>query len=389
MRIIVLIKQVPGTANTRMDPETGVMIRDAGETIMNPLDEHAVTEAVSVKKNNPGTEVIALTMGPPSAQKVLREACARGADRGILLSHKAFGGAAMNAKSTGYTVGPSAEDAGPADILISLERMNQIIFDRQTFTITAQPAAEMDKIINAARETGCAFPGTTCRHKKATAGENVAACFNEGEPDFKCAAACLCGLELVLADGSITTLGEKSLKDLDNYQLTYVMGGHREEKAVLSGIYLRLLPGEQDQYWLVATLQDLEHLPGVWRPLIQKHRREIDTAIGIKPDHHPGLAGMLHLDQLPPACSLVSLRCRPVELEPLLELLDGDTYVAGGTHQKQAIAAFCSNLPAELQANPQLTSVDINEQEQDINPAGLYAIYWLKEERKFSLFYVV
>ncbi len=92
MRVIVLIKQVPGTANTRMDPETGVMIRDAGETIMNPLDEHAVTEAVSIKKNNPGTEIIALTMGPASAQKVLREACARGADRGILLSHKAFGG---------------------------------------------------------------------------------------------------------------------------------------------------------------------------------------------------------------------------------------------------------------------------------------------------------
>ncbi|MFA7467148.1 MAG: electron transfer flavoprotein subunit beta/FixA family protein [Desulfotomaculaceae bacterium] len=92
MKIIVLIKQVPGTANTRMNPETGVMIRDAGETILNPLDEHAVTEAVMIKKKHPGTEVIALTMGPPSAQKVLREACARGADRGILLSDKAFGG---------------------------------------------------------------------------------------------------------------------------------------------------------------------------------------------------------------------------------------------------------------------------------------------------------
>ncbi len=297
--------------------------------------------------------------------------------------------AAMNARSTGYTVGPTTEDAGQADILISLERMNQIIFDRKTFTITAQPAAEMDKIINAARETGCAFPGTTCRHKKATAGENVAACFNEGEPDFKCAAACLCGLELVLADGSIITVGEKSLKDLDNYQLTYVMGGHREEKAVLSGIYLRLLPGEQDQYWLITTLADLHSLPGVWRPLLQKYRREIDTAMGIKPDHYPGLADILHLDQLPPACSLVSVKCRPVELEPLLELLAGDTFIAGGTYQKQAIAAFCSNLPAELQANPQLASVEIDEHEYDINTTGLYAVSWVKEERKFKLFYVV
>lgn len=297
--------------------------------------------------------------------------------------------AAMNARSTGYTVGPTAEDAGQTDILISLERMNQIIFDRKTFTITAQPAAEMDKIINAARETGCVFPVTSCGHKKATAGENVAACFNEGEPDFKCAAACLCGLELVLSDGSIINVGEKSLKDLDNYQLTYVMGGHREEKAVLSGIYLRLLPGEQDQYWLVTTLADLDSLPGFWRTLLQKHRRELDTVIGIKPENHPGLAAVLRLNQSPPVCSLVSVKCRPVELESLLELLDGDTFIAGGTQQKDAITAFCGSLPAELRANPQLTGVEIDEQEHDINAAGLYAVYWLKEERKFSLFYAV
>ena len=297
--------------------------------------------------------------------------------------------AAMSARSIGYAVGPAAVDADPADILISLERMNQIIFDQKTATITAQPAAEMDKVISAARESGCMFKGATCQHKKETAGENVAACFNEGEPDFKCAVPCLCGLELVLTDGSIITVGEKSLKDLNVYNLTYLMGGNREEKAVLSGIYFRPLPAEQEQYWLATSLQDLSGLPDLWRLLSREHRSEMETVIDIKTDGHPELAGILHLEQSPPACSLMSLRCRPAELEPLLELLGDDTYVASGAYQKHRLAAFCGNLPAQLRANPQLTSVEVDESGRDINAAGLEAVCWLKEAGKFRLFYAV
>ncbi|TYO93899.1 electron transfer flavoprotein subunit beta/FixA family protein [Desulfallas thermosapovorans] len=120
MKIIVLIKQVPGTANTRMDPKTGVMIRDAGETILNPLDEHALAEAVVIKKRNPGAEVIALTMGPPSAQKVLREACARGADKGILLSHKAFGGS--DTVATSRVLAAAIGKIGAFDIVLAGEK---------------------------------------------------------------------------------------------------------------------------------------------------------------------------------------------------------------------------------------------------------------------------
>ncbi|MCL2336486.1 MAG: electron transfer flavoprotein subunit beta/FixA family protein [Firmicutes bacterium] len=120
MRIIVLIKQVPGTADSRMDPETGVMIRDAGESIMNPLDEHAVSEAVSIKKSHPGTEVVALSMGPPAAEKVLREACARGADRGILLSHKAFGGS--DTIATSRVLAAAIRKVGDVDLVLAGEK---------------------------------------------------------------------------------------------------------------------------------------------------------------------------------------------------------------------------------------------------------------------------
>ena len=305
--------------------------------------------------------------------------------------------AAMTANATGYTVGPATEAADQTDILISLERMNEIRFDRESLTITAQPAAEMDKIINAAQETGCKFPGVTCQNRKATAGENIAACFNDGEPDFKCPTACLCGLELVLADGRIITVGERSVKDLDNYQLTYILGGYKEEKAVLGGIYLRLLPEEQDQYWLIITFKDLDMFPGIWSSLMQKYRRELDAVIGIKLANHPELTDMLRqwipvlneVDHPSTACMLVSIKCHPVQLEPFWELLTADSSIAGGTYQKLVISTFYNDLVTNLKTNRQISTVSIDEQDynQQINTERLYAVYWLKEESKFHLFY--
>lgn len=120
MNIMVLIKQVPSTSNTRMDPETGVMIRDASDTVLNPLDEHAVTEAARLKAKFPGSTVTAITMGPPAARRVLLEACARGADRGILLSHRAFGGS--DTLATSRVLAAAARKAGPFDLILAGEK---------------------------------------------------------------------------------------------------------------------------------------------------------------------------------------------------------------------------------------------------------------------------
>ncbi|MCL5057260.1 MAG: electron transfer flavoprotein subunit beta/FixA family protein [Actinobacteria bacterium] len=120
MDIVVLIKQVPSTANTRMDPETGVMIRDASETVLNPLDEHAITEAARIKGRFPGSTVTAITMGPPAARRVLLEACARGADRGILLSHKAFGGS--DTLATSRVLAATIRKTGGFDLILAGEK---------------------------------------------------------------------------------------------------------------------------------------------------------------------------------------------------------------------------------------------------------------------------
>lgn len=92
MHIIVCVKQVPNTANVRINPETNTLMREGVESIMNPFDEYALEEALRLKDAH-GARVTVLSMGPPQADTVLREAMARGADDGVLLTDRAFAGA--------------------------------------------------------------------------------------------------------------------------------------------------------------------------------------------------------------------------------------------------------------------------------------------------------
>ena len=81
MHILVCLKQVPDAKDVRLDPKTNTLSREGVESIMNPYDRHALEEGVAIKEKMGGT-VTALTMGPPQAEAVLREAIACGADEG-------------------------------------------------------------------------------------------------------------------------------------------------------------------------------------------------------------------------------------------------------------------------------------------------------------------
>ena len=85
------MKQVPLSTKIDMDPETKTLKRSSALAQVNPDDLHALQCALDLKKLT-GAEVVAVTMGPPSAEEVLREALQRGADRGILLTSRAFAG---------------------------------------------------------------------------------------------------------------------------------------------------------------------------------------------------------------------------------------------------------------------------------------------------------
>lgn len=99
MKIIVCIKQVPNTTEIKIDPVTNTLKRDGVPSIINPDDKAALEAALRIKEQS-GAEVVALTMGPPQAEKALREALAMGADGAYLLTDRAFAGSDTLATST-------------------------------------------------------------------------------------------------------------------------------------------------------------------------------------------------------------------------------------------------------------------------------------------------
>jgi len=114
VKIIVCIKQVPDTAEVKINPETGTLIREGVPSIINPYDMHAIEAGLQIKEKLGGT-VTVLTMGPPQADSALRDAISMGADDAVLLSDRAFAGS--DTWATSYTLSKAIEKLG-ADIII-------------------------------------------------------------------------------------------------------------------------------------------------------------------------------------------------------------------------------------------------------------------------------
>ena len=91
MKIFVCVKQVPDTSGKVAVDENGILIRSSMPTIINPDDMNAMEAALQLKDET-GCKVIAVTMGPAPAEGMLRELMAMGADEGILISAREFGG---------------------------------------------------------------------------------------------------------------------------------------------------------------------------------------------------------------------------------------------------------------------------------------------------------
>jgi len=115
MKILVCIKQVPGTSNVEVDPVTGVLKRDGIETKMNPYDLYALELALALRQQK-GGQVHVISMGPLQAKSVLAEAIYMGADAGYLVSDRKFAGADVLA--TSYTISQGIKKAGDYDLII-------------------------------------------------------------------------------------------------------------------------------------------------------------------------------------------------------------------------------------------------------------------------------
>ena len=115
MKILVCIKQVPGSTNVEVDEETGVLKRDARDAKMNPFDLFALEMALEFAEKH-GAEIQTLTMGPPPARAVIEESICMGVEGGAVLSDRKFGGADVLA--TAYTLAQGIKMLGDFDIII-------------------------------------------------------------------------------------------------------------------------------------------------------------------------------------------------------------------------------------------------------------------------------
>ena len=94
----MLVKEVPDvTVRARIDPDTGRLDRD-GDGRLNPYDAHAIEAAVGLRERGelPVRGIVVVTMGPPSAARVLRQALSRGADRALHLTDPLLAGSDLN-----------------------------------------------------------------------------------------------------------------------------------------------------------------------------------------------------------------------------------------------------------------------------------------------------
>lgn len=119
MHIIVTIKQVPETDKVKMDPETGTMVRSGLESIVNPLDLYAIEEALVLKERF-GARITVLSMGPPDAERALREALSMGCDEAVLLTDRVFAGS--DTWATSRVLAEAVKKLGTFNIILAGER---------------------------------------------------------------------------------------------------------------------------------------------------------------------------------------------------------------------------------------------------------------------------
>jgi electron transfer flavoprotein beta subunit len=115
MNIIVCIKQVPNTTDVKIDPVTNTLIREGVESVINPFDAYAIEEGVRLKERF-GGKVTVITMGPPQAEKALREAISLGCDEAVLISDRKFAGS--DTWATSYTLSCAIKKIGAFDVII-------------------------------------------------------------------------------------------------------------------------------------------------------------------------------------------------------------------------------------------------------------------------------
>ena len=145
MRVVVCVKAVPSTTEVKMDPVTNTIVRDGRASVVNPFDASALEIALRLREelaaegdDGTGCEVAVLSMGIPDTARLLRDCIARGADRALLLSDRAFAGA--DTLATTYALRCGIRLLGGADLVLC----GKMAVDGDTAQIGPELAGALD-----------------------------------------------------------------------------------------------------------------------------------------------------------------------------------------------------------------------------------------------------
>jgi electron transfer flavoprotein beta subunit len=116
MNILVFIKQVVAATSAKINPETGTLVREGVECILNPFDEYAIEESLRIREKL-GGKVTVVTMGPPQAKEIIAKAIGMGVDEGILVSDRALAGS--DTWATAYTLAQVVKKIGDYQLIIT------------------------------------------------------------------------------------------------------------------------------------------------------------------------------------------------------------------------------------------------------------------------------
>ena len=152
---------------------------------------------------------------------------------------------------SGLSGGSSAVDGG---VVLSLERMRSVEIDPATRVAVVEPGAFNAEVKAAASEHGLWYPPDPSSYEFCSIGGNIATnagglcCVKYGvTTDY------VLGLDVVLADGTLVTLGGKRIKDVAGLPLLKLFVGSEGTLGIVTRAVLRLVPAQGARSTLVAT----------------------------------------------------------------------------------------------------------------------------------------